>query len=430
MKSRALSLKSAAVVFATLVLTLVSAPRARADDFQGATHLMPFDEDTINYSKTTAHGSIPSLQEKIDRGQIALKFDAKFGYLPAILAALSVPKNSQGLVFSKTSFQRERIDPRHPRAIYFNDDSYVGYVPGSPLLEFSMADPKLGAVFYTLEQTETAKPRFTRNDQCLECHASAKTMGVPGHLLRSFGTDDIGVVDLNTGVSLVTHRTPLAERWGGWYVTGKHGRQTHRGNLVGKPAYAKQETTPNFLGNLTDLSRLFDTTEYFQSSSDIVALLVLEHQYHLHNFLTRVNYEATISLQQYGHLNYLKSKVEGLVRYLLFVEEAPLTAAITGNTDFAKNFTARGPKDRQGRSLREFDLHTRLFKYPCSYLIYSDAFEQLPPAARDKVYARLYQVLSGKDSTPEFQKIPFATKQAILQILLDTKKNLPPEWKS
>ena len=333
-------------------------------------------------------------------------------------------------MFSKTSFQRERIDPRHPRAIYFNDDSYVGYVPGSPLLEFSMADPKLGAVFYTLEQTETAKPRFVRNDQCLECHASAKTMGVPGHLLRSFGTDDIGVVDLNTGVSLVTHRTPLAERWGGWYVTGKHGRQTHRGNLVGKPAYAKQETTPNFLGNLTDLSRLFDTTEYFQSSSDIVALLVLEHQYHLHNFLTRVNYEATISLQQYGHLNYLKSKVEGLVRYLLFVEEAPLTAAITGNTDFAKNFTARGPKDRQGRSLREFDLHTRLFKYPCSYLIYSDAFEQLPPAARDKVYARLYQVLSGKDSTPEFQKIPFATKQAILQILLDTKKNLPPEWKS
>ncbi|GDY23673.1 hypothetical protein LBMAG56_50200 [Verrucomicrobiota bacterium] len=409
---------------------LLAAATARADDFQGATHLMPFDEDTIAYSKTKAQGSIPTLQEKIDGGQVKLKFDPQFGYLPAVLAALGVPKSSQGLVFSKTSFQRERIAPGHPRAVYFNDDTYVGYVPGSPLLEFSIVDPKLGAVFYTLEQADVAKPRFSRNDQCLECHASAKTMGVPGHVIRSFATDDSGVVDLSSGVSLVTHRTPLAERWGGWYVTGEHGAQTHRGNLVGKAAYAKQEEKPNHLGNLTSLARFFDTQDYLHGSSDIVALLVLEHQYHLHNFLTRLNYEATVSLQQYGHLNYLKSKVEGLVRYLLFAEEAPLTSAITGNTDFAKTFAASGPKDRRGRSLREFDLRTRLFKYPCSYLIYSHAFTHLPPAAREKVYARLLEVLSGKDSSADFQKIPFATKQAILEILVDTKPDLPANWRS
>ncbi len=415
------------LVIATLLL---AAGPGRADDFQGATHLMPFDEDTIAYSKTKAHGSIPTLQERIDSGQVKLKFDPQFGYLPAVLAALGVPKTSQGLVFSKTSFQRERISPGQPRAIYFGDDTYVGYVPGSPLLEFSMADPKLGAVFFTLEQAEVAKPRFSRNDQCLECHASAKTMDVPGHVIRSFATDDNGVVDLSSGVSLVTHRTPLAERWGGWYVTGQHGAQTHRGNLVGKAAYAKQEEKPNHLGNLTSLSRFFDTQDYLHGSSDIVALLVLEHQYHLHNFLTRLNYEATVSLQQYGHLNYLKSKVEGLVRYLLFAEEAVLTGPVSGNTDFAKTFAAGGPKDRRGRSLREFDLRTRLFKYPCSYLIYSDAFASLPPAARDKVYARLYEVLSGKDSSAEFQKIPFATKQAILEILVDTKPDLPANWRS
>jgi hypothetical protein len=241
---------------------------------------------------------------------------------------------------------------------------------------------------------------------------------------------DNGVVDLNSGISLVTHRTPIADRWGGWYVTGKHGSQAHRGNLVGKDAFARQEKQPNYLGNLTDLGKFFDTRDYLAGSSDIVALMVLEHQYHMHNFITRVNYEATVSLQQYGHLNYLRSKVDGIVRYLLFAEEAPIKSGISGNSDFVKKFSAVGPKDRKGRSLREFDLRTRLFKYPCSYLIYSEPFESLPAPAKEKIYARLFEVLSGKDSSPEYQQIPFATKQAILQILLDTKKDLPASWRS
>jgi hypothetical protein len=419
---------ASAFAFAAIVAAVVIA--AHADDFQGATHLMPFDEDTIGYSKTKARGPIPALQEKIDRGEVTLKFDPQFGYLPAILDALGVPKSSQVLVFSKTSFQRERISPAHPRALYFNDDAYIGYVAGSSLLEFSMADPKLGGVFYTLEQVNVPRPKFVRNDQCLECHASAKSMGVPGHLVRSFGTDDNGVVDLNSGISLVTHRTPLADRWGGWYVTGSHGSQPHRGNLVGKEAFVRQEKQPNHLGNLTDLGKFFDARDYLTGSSDIVALMVLEHQYHMHNFITRLNYEATVSLQQYGHLNYLRSKVDGIVRYLLFAEEAPITAKISGNTDFTKKFSAAGPKDKKGRSLREFDLRTRLFKYPCSYLIYSEPFENLPAAAKEKIYARLYEVLSGKDSSADFQQIPFATKKAILEILLDTKKDLPASWRS
>src|SRR5688572_14478216 len=270
------------------------------------------------------------------------------------------------LVFSKTSFQRERISPRTPRALFFNDDVYVGFIPGSPLMEVSTADPKLGGVFYTLDQSRMDTPRFVRTDQCLECHASAKSMGVPGHLVRSFATDEEGVVDLNSGISPVSHRTPLSERWGGWYVTGTHGDQTHRGNLVGKAAVERQKKEPNHSGNRTNLAAFFDVSRYPSPSSDLVALMVLEHQTHMHNFITRLNYAATIALGQYGHVDYLNSATEAFLKYLLFMEEAPLSGPIQGTSDFATAFAAEGPRDGQGRSLREFELRTRLFKYPCS----------------------------------------------------------------
>ena len=220
-----------------------------------------------------------------------------------MLDALKVPKSSQMLVFSKTSFQRERIAPKTPRAIFFNDDVYIGFVQGSPLLEFSSVDPKLGGVFYTLEQTKVERPKFVRTDQCLECHASAKSMGVPGHLLRSFAVDDNGAVDMTSGVSPVNHRTPLAERWGGWYVSGERGGPAHRGNLFGKAAFARHEKEPAFPGTQPTLSEYFDASPYLEKTSDVAALLLLEHQTHMHNFITRLNYESTIALAQYGHIN-------------------------------------------------------------------------------------------------------------------------------
>jgi len=412
-------------------LTLFGATTVRlaADDFQGATHLMPFDEGTINYSKTRDTSPIARLQERLDRGEDKLAFDERFGYLPSLLGALKIQTNSQMLVFSKTSFQRERISPKSPRALFFNDDVYVGYIPGSPLLEISAVDPKLGGVFYTLDQTRAGRPKFMRVDQCLECHASAKSMGVPGHLVRSFATDESGVVDLASGISQVNHRTPFAERWGGWFVTGTHGGQTHRGNLFGKAAFARQEKEPNHLGNLTSLERYFDVSNYPAGGSDIVALMLLEHQTHMHNFLTRLNYEATIALQQYGHVNYLKNIIESFLRYLLFVEEAPLAAPIKGSTDFARRFSEQGPKDKKGRSLRQLDLQTRLLKYPCSYLIYSEAFDALPGKVKDRVYQRLWEILNGEDTGPEFEKLSAESRRAILEILRDTKTDLPANWK-
>jgi hypothetical protein len=347
-----------------------------------------------------------------------------------VLDALKVPRSSQMLVFSKTSFQRERISPRTPRALFFNDDIYIGFIPGAPLLEFSVADPKLGAVFYTLSQETNTRPRFVRTDQCLECHASGKTMGVPGHLVRSFGTDEEGVVDLSSGTSLVNHRTPLAERWGGWYVTGSSGGQAHRGNLFGQAALAKHEKEPASTADRAVLKHFFDTERYPGPHSDIVALMVLEHQTHMHNFITRLHYEATMALQSYGHLNYLKNISESFLKYLLFTEEAPLTGAITGASGFAQDFAARGPRDPQGRSLRDFDLRTRLFRHPCSYLIYSEAFEALPEKMKAHLYRRLWEILSGKDTQPDFAKLTPANRLAIFEILRDTKPGLPDYWKT
>jgi len=411
-----------------LCLALAAAWCSAQGDFQGATHMMPFDEESIGYSKAAATGAVARLQARMDKGEVRLAHDKQYGYLPSVLEALKVPRSSQMLVFSKTSFQRERISPRSPRALFFNDDVYVGFIPGSPLLEFSVADPKLGAVFYTLSQETNTRPRFVRTDQCLECHASAKSMGVPGHLVRSFATDEEGVVELSSGTSLVNHRTPLAERWGGWYVTGRSGGQAHRGNLFGKAAFAKHEQEPNASADLENLNRFFDVSRYPGSDSDIVALMVLEHQTHLHNFITRLHYEATMALQTYGHLNYLKNISEAFLKYLLFTEEAPLTAAIRGTTGFAKVFAAQGPRDKQGRSLRDLDLETRLFKHPCSYLIYSEAFEALPEKMKAHLYGRLWDILTGKDTNPEFIKLTPKDRRAILDILRDTKPGLPDYW--
>lgn len=415
---------------AALAVMLLPWRASAQSDFQGATHMVPFEEDTISYNKTPSTGPIARLQARLERGEVKLKFDPKAGgWRDSLLAALEVSPKSQTLLFSKTSLQRERISPQTPRSVFFNDELYIGWIPNAPVMEISEVDPKLGGVFYTLEQTASDKPQFVRNNQCLECHASAKTMGVPGHLIRSFKTDEQGIIDLITGVSEVNHRTPLEDRWGGWYVTGTHGKVTHRGNLFGKTAFLKAEEKPNYLGNLTSLKKLVDLEGYASPHSDIVALMVLEHEAHMHNFLTRLLYESQMALSRYQHIRYLKSMSEGFLKYLLFTEETPLKARVKGTSGYAEYFATLGPKDRRGRSLRQLDLETRLFKYPCSFLIYSEAFDLLPKPMREHVLQRLHEILTGNDTSSEFARIEPDMRRALLEILRDTKPNLPAYWR-
>ncbi|HEX7859619.1 MAG TPA: hypothetical protein VF773_04790 [Verrucomicrobiae bacterium] len=411
-------------------LTAAQCLPAQASDFQGATHLIPLDEDTIGYTKAQPDSAISRLQKKLETGDASLPWDDKYGYLPALLKELDIPDSSQMLVFSKTSLQRERISPDNPRALFFNDDVYIGWIPGAPLIEVSVADPKMGGVFYTIEQKKLDKPAFKRTDQCLECHASTKSMGVPGHLVRSFQTDEDGVIDLASGTSQVNHRTPFEERWGGWYVTGTHGDQTHRGNLIGKAAFQKQAKEPNHSGNIEDLAKFINTGKYKSPGSDIVALMVFEHQTHMHNYIARLNYEAMIMQKTYGHVNYLRSIVDGFVRYLLFADEAPLTAKVSGSSSFQRDFEKLAVRDSKGRSLRDFDLAVRMFKYPCSYLIYSEAFNALPSAVKEKVYAKMFNVLTSKDSSEAYNSLSNEDRRAILEILAETKSDLPSAWKT
>ncbi|MBI2947699.1 MAG: hypothetical protein HYY23_08625, partial [Verrucomicrobia bacterium] len=271
-------------------------------------------------------------------------------------------------------------------------------------------------------------PRLQRDNRCLECHVTPRTLDVPGPLIRSFQTSSEGEVNLLSGGSLVNHATPLHERWGGWFVTGTYGDWPHRGNKFNHVRPVPSVLEPAAAPDLTELSRSCDLSLYPRQSSDILALMIFEHQTHLQNLLTRLHYESEAALRQSGHVRSLSHLSEAFLRYLLFADEAPIPGSIEGDREFSKWFEAQGPKDKRGRSLRQLDLRTRLFKYPCSYLIYSEAFERLPYAMRQHLYHRLWAILTGEDRSAEYQKIPTESRRAIFEILAETKPNLPAYW--
>jgi hypothetical protein len=418
-----------------------------------ALHLLPpgvaraaddFERAPIEYAKSTPNNAVSELQSKLDAGQSKLPFNKEKGYLPALLKALRIPIESQTLVFSKTSLQRSRISPRTPRAIYFNDDIYVGFCRAGEVIEVAATDSQLGAVFYTIDQNPSNQPKFIRQtDSCLVCHSSSRTEGVPGLLLRSVSASASGEPILSAGSKTVDYRTPFEERWGGWYVTGTHGKQTHLGNAItrGKP----QESSPNAEGqNVTSLADRLKVDKYLSPHSDIVALMVLEHQSLVHNLITRANFETRTALYYQAELNRalgepehmplesvtrrIQAAADKLVDALLFVDEAELTEPVVGTSGFAEQFSELGPRDAAGRSLRDFDLERRLFMYPCSYLIYSKSFDEMPPEVRARVWDRMGAVLSGKDASGRFGHLSRDDRHAIASILRNTKTDLPGDW--
>ncbi len=405
------------------------APLLRAEDFQGSDHPIEYDREPINYSEAKPEDPITALQAKVASGEVKLAWDDKFGYLPAVLQALGIPRSSQTLVFSKTSLQRKLISPENPRALYFNDDIYIGFVPGAPLMEISTVDPKLGGTFYTLEQEKVRKPKFQRSNDCLSCHGGQRSLGVPGHILRSVLTDPTGELNTLEEVRDINQCTPLKDRWAGWYVTGKHGAQAHRGNLIGMKDFKRFQEEPVFRGNLTSLAEFFDDTKTLVKGSDITALMVLEHQTHMHNYIARLNLEAQQMVAAYGHVRYMRAQVDAFLRYLLFTEETQLTEAIEGDPQYVRDFMASAIRDSKGRSLRDLDLQTRVFKYPCSFLIYSPAFDAMAEPIRAVVLQKLYDILTGKVKDEQFAKLTAADRATVLEILRETKPNLPDYWR-
>lgn len=405
------------------------------------------DRAPIHYDSATAYNAVAELQERLDQGAGTLEFRPEQGYLKSVLRSLDVPESSQVLVFSKTSMQRERISPKTPRAIYFNDDTIIGYCVRGRVVEIATADDALGTSFYTLDQDKVERPALTRQtESCLLCHSSSSNYGLPGHIIRSLSVDRQGNPLLAGGSMRTDHASPLAERWGGWYVTGKSGKQMHLGNLISQGTQ-RQDADDNAEGvNVVDLKDRLKVSIYPTPHSDIVALMVLEHQVGMLNRLSRANLETRMALHAEQALNAeLKrpegersaatlSRIEGVgdavVNYMLFGGEAPLSDRVEGTSTFAADFAKRGPFDSKGRSLRDFDLETRLFRYPCSYLIYSRAFDSLPAEVKDYVFHRLWETLNGEQASTgkDEPRLTAEDRQAILEILRETKPGLPAYW--
>lgn len=409
-----------------------------------ATAKLPYDTEypALHYTRAAANNAIARLQTRLERGEVKLQFRPGRGYLDSLLAALGIDPSSQSLVYSKTSLQVGSIQAATPRAIYFNDDTYVAWVQGSDQMELGAMDADLGQVFYTFQNRAGGAARFQReNSNCLSCHDtySLSGGGVPRFLLMSAYVDVHGEQLTHEGSILVTDQTQMKYRWGGWYVTGQHGAQVHLGNIQVHNVQELVHLEEVRRGNLDTLDGLFDTHPYLTDKSDIVALIVLLHQVTVQEFITRVDFEvrqafATASGAGTGATKggampplpaktatALEADMDDLVNAMLFVDAAGYSGKITGNSGFDRWFQARGIRDSHGRSLRDLDLTSRLLKYPLSYLIYSESFDALPAYAKNYVYGRLAAVLSGKDQSKPYAHLSAGDRKAMLEILTATK---------
>ncbi|MEZ5364629.1 MAG: hypothetical protein R2748_20400 [Bryobacterales bacterium] len=403
------------------------------------TRTLPSEHPAIDYWSAEPDDAIARLQRRLESGEATLEHDARFGYLPAVLEALDVPVSSQILVFSKTSFQAVRIFPRMPRAIYHNDTISVGWVRSGDVVEVASLDPKLGVVFYTLDQARRSQPRFQlRTTECISCHAGPATLGIPGLLVRSVHPDRSGA-PLRAPTFITDHRSPIEDRWGGWYVSGESGARRHLGNVIYEVGRQPSSLLDGKPGMTSSLEPYVSDVNYLRATSDVVSLMALEHQTRMTNLIVRLGYETRIALHDQpgvdslahlgeGSRETIRNTAEELLRYTLFIDEAPLDEPVRGSADFARDFEAAGKRDHQGRSLHELDLDGRLLRYPCSYMIESDAFEALPTLAKAYLYERLWAVLSGKDRSEPYAGLAAEDRQAIAEILADTKDDLPDYW--
>jgi hypothetical protein len=454
---------------AAACLTLASSLWAQSDDFENP---------PIQYSQATAEDPVARLKARLEAGEVTWKYDRQFGYLPELLRALNVPLESQVLVFSKTSLQIHRISPTNPRALYFNDSVYVGYVPGSSLLELAANDRQLGAVFYTLDtgddeppaegygkpvmhpasaehaagsQAKIAEastpthpefqPRILRDKgQCLACHATSRTSGVPGYLVRSIYPDVSGRGRTGTTSYVTDYRSPFEQRWGGWYVTGEHGAMRHLGNVFALDRDDPEQVDREAGANRRELPPRVSPGNYLAPHSDLVALMVLEHQTRVHNLITRANFETRLAIHQDRAINEALGRDPAfrsettqrriarvsreLLEGLLYTDELPLSAPVVGTSTFVDKFTGLGPATPDGKSLRRFNLRQRLFEYPLSFLIYTPEFEGLPEPVLTTLRSELDAVLRGAHNEGVGKGLSAELRADLREILRQTKPDL------
>lgn len=396
----------------------------RSGMFQGSA-----DDPGIKYTTAPLDNPIDKLNQKLEAGTAKLTFEGRSGYLRSALEAIGLPIESQMLVFSRASLQGRKVSEYNPRAIFFKDDVELGWVRDADVIEVEAQDARQGVVYYMLEQKKSDAPRFKRVTLCLGCHMTGDTGGVPGLLMfsstpesdRAFGA-----------INFMTQSMPIAKRFGGWFVTGAVTPANHKGNTV--------DALDGYRGAIDTTEGMYDPEGYVSYSSDIAALMVFAHQAHTVNQIIRAGWEARAgdpalhpgSPPDSAALlaPVLKAVADDVVDSLLFIDEAPLEGKVQGASGFEQRFAAQGPKDKKGRSLHDLDLTKRLMRYPCSYLIYSPMFDALPENVKGLIYQRLWQVLSGGERDVRYRDaLSLADRQAIVEILRDTKSGLPAYFK-
>ncbi len=434
--------KTYALVATLTSLALGTMLAARLDEYR----TLPADDPAIGYRTTPADNPIEALREKLSKDELELSFDPEYGYLLSVLKALDIPTSSQVLVFTKTSFQAPLIAPRLPRALYHEDGMSIGIVRLGEVLEVAVQDRNLGTVFYTLDQVKSLHPQFVRRgNECLQCHQGPATSGVPGLLVSSVFPERSGRPIFDAGFFVTDDRSKLEKRWGGWYVSGTTGSQVHMGNLVIQDRADVGSVNLRDGANKTDLKEYLDIGAYVEPTSDVISLMVLEHKTRMFNLITRVGYETRLEFDKAGadwrapgaSLDQLdpedgqlvEAAIEELVGYMLFTDEALLTDPVKGVSSFTQDFQQRGPRDKKGRSLRDLDMQTRMFKYPLSFLIYSNAFDGIPAPAKQRIYDRLREVLSGQDTSEKYARLTAEDRTNIREILMDTKPDFAQFWR-
>lgn len=377
------------------------------------------------------------MKEAFESGQLKLDRSGELPYLKSLLELLEISPDSQTLVYSTTSLQLSLISPVNPRAVYFNENIHLGFIPGGRIEVMSM-DPQLGGIFYIFDIPRgDSQPRLERVDRCMNCHAKKQNGYVPTPVIKS-------VLPGPTGGSLDSfrressgHAIPFEERFGGWHVTGAEGIPKHWGNLIGRQQAGRIDEIENPLGERCDLGR------YPVPTSDLLPHLLHEHQNGFAHRAVEAAYRARsyyhAAESQTGrergrlsapHLLELQRQANRLVRYLLFADEVALpNGGVEGVPEYKEYFLRNRKPAGNGLALKDFDLETRLFRVRCSYMIYSDTFAGLHPEFKALVYRTLAEAISTARPNPEYSYLSPGEKEAIRVILRDTLDDLPDYWR-
>ncbi len=369
------------------------------------------------------------LKEDLASGKLALDRSSERAFVKSLLEVLKVPASSQMLVFSATSLQLSLISTRNPRALYFTDDLYVGWVPGGKV-EIVSLDPVLGGIYYIFDvprgRAVGGDLRVERSDRCMNCHGAADSGWVPGLVVSSVVPGPNGGSLVSYRQEVLGHGVPLSERLGGWLVTGTGNWKGHRGNEVGRLYAGKLTTTAVPFGKTFELDR------YPVETSDVLAHLLHEHQAGFITLALEAGYRTRAALHEGGgtvpsaRVAELDRAAEGLARYVLFTDEVKLPpGGVAGDAAFRNDFAATRLADGKGRSLRDLDLKTHLLKHRCSYMIYSPVFAGLLPEMKSRVLRRMGSALRVGVRDELSRLMTGAEKEAIRSILAATL----PEWR-